>query len=340
MLFKRLLILATFTLIGITSIGFADECFQSVEFGLGWRRDDLKWKANRMEESSGSAVASSHINFKDIEMYTAHGKAKWAGSEYYIRLSADYGISDKGRAKDKFRLDASSLFSSEVGAHVSDPVKRRSEFYDFSGAVGYPLTFCECRLLAVPLIGFSYHRQRIRVKHRRHERSSFTSDFSLDSSSNPFDATSTSDLFSSSSSSSEFNPFSDDSVSQLASLIGFHPKKRTSNYRFTWYGFYIGTDIAYALDSCWTIFTELEYHFYDRCHRKRKSFTAVDFVDEYHSEGIAHGFNGTIGTTFAMGSCWFSTIAVDFKWWKSNGKKQDSLQWKSTGINITLGYMF
>lgn len=329
-----------------TAMASALDCVQSVDFGIGWRRDNLKWEVSDITDSCVDAEAFSNIHFKKIDMYMVHGKAKWAGSEFYIRLGADYGLSDKGRAEEHFGIDSFWFGPSPWEIVVDNPVKRRSEFYDFSGAVGYPYTLCQCRLMIAPLIGFSYHRQRIRTKDDHHD-SSFSSDFSL-SSSNPFFPGESSPVFddssgpfwssSSSSGSPDFNPFSDHSEG-IASFLGFSAHTRTSVYRFTWYGPFVGIDLAYGLDEIWTIFTELEWHFLCHCHRKRHSNTAVDFVDDYHKKGNAFGFNGSLGTTFLIGNNWYSTIAVDYKWWRSN-TDDDELCWNSIGINISLGYIF
>lgn len=334
----------------VTSTATALDCNSSVELGLGWRRDTLEWDVSRLNESCVDAEAFSDIDFNKIDMYTAHAKAKWVGCDFYVRLSADYGLSDKGRAREHFGIASPYLGPYPLTIHVDNPVKRRSEFYDFSGAVGYPFTFCCNRWVVVPLLGYSYHRQRIRVK-SHHDDSSFSSDFSL-SSSNPFFPGDSSPSYSSSgpsgapfwhsgssSDSAIFDPFSCPSE-EIASLIGFSAKKRTSNYRFTWYGPYLGVDLAYALDHIWSLYTELEWHFLSNCHRKRDSNTAVAFVDSYHRKGWAYGFNGTLGTTFKICACWYGTLNVDFKWWRSCSPHNDSVHWKSFGANATLGYMF
>lgn len=359
MSFKHFVKLGMFVLTSIPACGFAFDCYiGSFDLGIGWRRDQLKWEVSDLADSSVDAIASSHLNFKDVEMYMVHGKARWAGSAYYVRLAADYGWTDKGRAHEHFNI-SSPLVCGSLGTFVSSPIKRRSEVYDFNLAVGYPFSFrCNC-LMVVPLVGYSFHRQRLRVCHKDH--SSFSSDFSL-SSSNPFFSSSSFDSFTfgnTTISSDSFDPFGSDSASNVAEVIGFSPLKHTDTYRFTWYGPFVGVDLAYGLDETWTLFGEFEFHFLDRCHRKRESYTAVDFIDDYHSKQWAYGFNGSIGTTIYFCSCWYTIIAVDFKFWKSNGGRSnddsscqtifsssvpghahDDLEWKSVGANISLGYIF
>lgn len=309
-----------------------DYCSQSLEFGVGWRRDNLKWKVKDMHSSYCKCMdADSTIRFNDIDMYTLSGKLRWVGRNYYVRLSGMYALSDKGRAKQHFNIHDSSLFYSDdsVCVHTNNHIKRRSEFYDFELAVGYPLDFFCCRLIVVPLIGFSYDRQRIRVDEKHHHSSSSSSSsyFSV-SSSNSFKSCEYS------------NPFSCSSSSRnIASALGLSNHKDSANYRFSWYGPLAGVDIAYALDDCWTLFTQLEGLFLNNVHRKRKSWTGVGFVDDYHHKGWAYGFDGVLGTTFMIHGSWFSTISVEYKWWKGHSK-HDELHWKSVNVNASVGYIF
>ncbi len=323
------------------------DCCQSVDVSVGWRRDSLDWKTDHLKSSYVSGRAKSHIHFKDINSYTINGKARWVGSEYYIRLSAEYGLTDKGRAIERFHIKSPELYY-PIGLETSERIKRRSEVYDFDGAVGYPFSFYCCRLTIVPLIGFSFHRQHLRVKEDEH--SSYCSSDSyfnsyFNSSSDFFDCHSSSSFYVSSSnpfiSDPSSNPFSKSSSldDNIASALGLKNPHRTSNYRFTWYGFYLGTDINYALDECWTLNTEVEFHFLDNCHRKRKSWTGVYFVDEYHEKGFAYGFNALVGVTYCICDCWYGNLGVDFNWWKAHSK-DDDLHWKKVGIKIGLGYMF
>lgn len=361
---------ATCFLTLLSSWSFAT-CCQSFDLGTGWRRDGINWNAKEITDSSLTVASSSDLHFHDINSYIIHGNLRWVDYGYYIRASGEYGWTYKGEAKEHFKIGDDGYFSSglwsdifSIGVH--HPVKRNSELYDFSGAVGYPLAFYNCRLSVVPVIGFSFHRQRIRVKEEHVSPSSFFSSSSTSLSSNF--VTSPSDLIPSSSSSSDFNSFlnnlggdsfssssvsssdvsfdsssrlfsSGSSSNEIAPYFGKDFGGHISNYRLTWYGFFVGLDLAYALDSSWTLFTELEYHFLDSCHRKRHSFTGIYFVDIYHKESYAYGFNGTVGTTFCMSNCWYGSLAVDFKLWTAHGH-DDHVEWRSVAARAALGYQF
>lgn len=329
---------------------FDDDCCASVDCSIGWRRDSLDWKTRRLDSSYISGHANSRILFKDINSYTLSAKARSVGSCYYFRCSAEYGLSDKGRARERFKINSPYLYH-PVRVETSEPIKRRSEVYDFDAAIGYPFVFCCCRMNIIPLIGFSFHRQHLRVREDKHfscssscsssdsccsKHSSCSEFFDYHSSesffvssSNPFRSSPSSDPFGSPSSSS----------STIASALGLGNPHRTSTYRFTWYGFYLGTDIAYALDSCWTLFSEIEFHFLDNCHRKRKSWTGVYFVDDYHKKEWAYGVNALVGVTYYIANEWYTTLGVDYNWWKSD-EKHDKLEWKKVGTKIGIGYMY
>lgn len=334
---------------------FAD-CVGSFELGVGWRRDQIKWNLHQFESSRLDINSHARRHFKDLNFYTAQAKVQLISNCYYIRLSADYGLSDKGRLHNHVELETPLLkrLGGDVDLFFNKHVKRRSEVYDFSGAVGYPLTFCCNTIDVIPLIGFSFHRQRLRV-----ESFEFESFFSLFDSSgssddslrdrhrrdhhggrdhvDPVDI----DLCDSSSFSSESGDCHlhlEGRDAEIARLL--KSRRHGEGYRFTWYSPYIGADIFWALDPYWTLFAQLEGHFYGSCHRKQ-NFEGILFRDEYHSTGMALGFNGKVGAIVCVDDCWFYNITVDFRAWNSNCRNfDDRMQWRSAGVNVGVGYIF
>ena len=127
-------------------------CCQSVDIEVGWRRDRLDWKTNHLHSSYISGHVKDRLHFDDINSYTVNGQAKWVSSDYYIRLKADYGTTEKGRAHEHFHIASPYLYY-PIGVETSDKIKRRSEVYDFDAAVGYPLAF-----FLPPSIGCSFDR--------------------------------------------------------------------------------------------------------------------------------------------------------------------------------------
>lgn len=323
--------------------GCFDDCCQSFDVSVGWRRDSIDWKNRKIDSSYVYGKARSDLLFKDINSYTLSAKARWVGSAFYVRCSAEYGLSDNGRARERFKIHSPYLYH-PISVETSEPIKRRSEVYDFDGAVGYPFTFLCCRLNIIPLIGFSFHRQHLRVRDD-HYCCSYSCCYSDDSCCSKYFYCHSDSFYLSSSnpfrSSPSSNPFASSSSSDpnIASELGLCNPHRTSNYRFTWYGFYAGIDIAFALDGCWTLFGEFEGHFLDKCHQKRKSWTGVYFVDDYHRKEDAYGFNALLGITYYIANEWYATLGVDFNWWKGE-KSHNEIHWKKVGTKIGVGYMF
>jgi Protochlamydia outer membrane protein len=353
----------TFLLALFFSVEICANCYPSVEIQAGWRRDNIDWKVRHVGSSYVDAMAKSHIEFKDMESYTVSGKARFIDPSYYIRLSADYGLGFKGRGKEHFKLYSSLFDCSEVGVHTNNPAKNGNEVYDFNGAIGYPYSFCCNRLSVIPLLGFSYHRQHLRIKQPGlgHSHSSYptggscltSEEIAAGETSNGYRSFWSHDSYffpeSSSNSSNPFkssqsvNPFAnyDSSHQTIAHALGLRNYRRTQNYRFTWYGFYAGFDLAYALDSNWTLFGELEGHFANRCHSKRKSWTGVYFVDHYHNQSWSYGFNGVVGATCALPNEWYFVVTTNYKWHQAHSHHHnDSIYWRSAEVQAGLGYMF
>lgn len=283
----------------------------SIEFGMGWRRDNLNWKIEDLRGDSSASVppldiTDSKMEFEDIETYMVNARAKFVDYAYYIRLEADYGWSDKGRAEEKVSI--SNSFDS-FSASLSDPVKRRSELYDFSGAVGYPMLFCNRRWQVVPLVGFSFHRQYIRVENELHDDQILPEDL---------------EELSDCASSPSFN-----SCGHVVFL---------SHHRLTWYGPFVGIDLGVALSCDWSLWLDFEYH-YGRCNRKRESSFGVHPLDHYHFTDYAHGISGIAGTNIFFCDNWFGGLYVEFRTWKS-AHSDDEIHWRSIAFNANLGLLF
>lgn len=320
---KYFLALATL-LSTLTSTSLSAECCQSYELGIGWRRDDIHWKSQQ-KNNCVCYEANSDLKFRNVQSYLLDAKAKFCDEAYYIRLDGDFGWTMKGRCDEKVNVESPYISVTDV---LNNHVRRQSETMDFSGAAGYPITFdiLGCNSYVVPLVGFSWHRQRLRVHDDRVLLQEFSSSYDP--------------CCSSSFSSSSFYCSSDDCYSPDSSNpLGLHPHSNKSQYRFTWYGPFIGMDGAYAFDDTWTVFGSANYHFLTRAHAKRDSNLGMNFIDREHRQSYGYGFTGEFGTTLYYGIQWYSTLNVDFRWFKST-HKHDELNWSGIGFTINLGRMF
>lgn len=318
-------------------------CVAEVDVELGWRKDDIKWKATDLKSHAVHATVNDKIFFEDLNSYTVGAHARFVSSDYYVKFSAEYGWTYKGRAHEHFEIKSPYLYG-PISVHTNNGIKRNSEVYDFSGALGYPLSFCCSKFTIVPLIGFSFHRQHIRVKEKIQDSSHYSGGSSYYSSESEFFSDhSSSDFFVSSynpfTNSYFSNPFSEGSESGIAGYLGLKNPHRTSTYRITWYGVYCGADMSCILDENWALYWDTEFHFLDNCHRKRKSWTGVHFVDEYHKKSGAWGFNNIIGCTYNITCDWVADLSVDFDWWKADAK-HDKMNWKKIEAQLGLAYIF
>lgn len=345
-MFQLFLALASVACMLLHSFAFGGccggRCCQSVDVEVGWRRDNLKWKAEDLRSSCVKGKVNDRFDFDNINSYTLSGQAKWVGSSYYVRCSAEYGLTDKGDAHQKFNIRSPELIH-DICLSRSDPIKRRSEVYDFDGALGYPFLFFCNRLSVIPLVGFSFHRQYLRIKHEDHY-SSYCCSFPQNCC-NFFHCHSSDSFFVEDENrfvgNPSKNPFSSCSPSSgIASHLGLCNPHRTDSYRFTWYGIYLGADISLALDNCWTLFWDTEFHFYDNCDRKRKTYTGIHFIDNYSKKGRAYGFNNIVGFNYHLCNCWYTTASVEIDWWNTFNSKHDSVNWQKIGAKIGLIYSF
>ncbi len=323
---------------------------QTLNLDVGWRRDNLTWKLKDLKSDDISGKVKDHINFRDINSYTVAFQWKWFSPDYYVRLSGEYGGSHNGRMHEHFKIN-SPVFFGPITVETNDPIRRRSELYDIDGAIGYPFAFFDCRLSVVPLLGFSYHQQKLDVKmpedyssygyygyygkglrRRQHLRQSLNNSSSSSSFAvardNPFVGFPESD------------PFSDSSDPTIAKALGLINFEETSHYRFTWYGLYLGADVAFAVDDRWSLFWYTEFHAFNSCHRKRKSLTGVDFVDDYHKKGYAYGFNNTLGVNCHICGFWYGVMVMEGNWWHTNSTTKDQLEWDKVGAKIGITNAF
>lgn len=327
-------------------------CAQSLEIGVGWRRDTINWKVDDYSDSFLDVTAFSQHHIRDMDMYTCYAKARWVDTCYYIRLDGDYGTMYKGRSHETFGVESPFLRRLGGSAEIStsDPIKRRGEAYDFNIAFGYPLNFDYCRCCCIiPTVGFSFHRQQFQIDHDIDSLfSSCCSGSSCFSSDGPFrnrrdrrrERRRERHEFAGIVTRLERQELTR-RERRILNLIGECAFNREDGLRFTWYSPYVGTDIYCALDSCWTLFAELEAHIFGQCHRKRDTDTALVSVNEYHSTGKAYGFNGVVGVTLTMQEGWYATLTTDLRWWHSNARNfEDHLEWRSAGVNFAFGYIW
>lgn len=280
------------------------EADTSVQFGVGYRSDDINWKVRGSDEVD--EASHSHLNFRDIEIFTLQGKIKGVcGDCMYYRLDGQYGwvLDGTVRESDQFVVDQPSVSRTTIVDVITHNDIKKNYVADFNVGVGYPIQNCWCPdLQLIPTLGFAYDTQRLRVKN--HD--------------NVIDHLNSTDI---------------DAIPLSRS------GKSYSKYRSTWWGPYIGLDVAFCHQDCWNVYGEFEYHFGTRARRERNSDVGFEFFDSYERTKRAQGLSLKVGSTYAFWCNWFADAHVTYKrFWADDHR--DKLSWRTIGIALDVGYVF
>lgn len=282
------------------------EADTSVQFGIGYRSDDINWRIKDPEETSEYNIA--HLNFRDLEIFTLQAKLKGVcGDCVYYRLDGQYGwiLDGTVRESDQFyasEADMEGCATPVISATTYNDIKR-NYVADFNVGIGYPLQQCWCpELQLIPTIGFAYDTQRLRQKN--HE--------------------------------TIFDQLGED-CADLIPLEGddYHHSK----YRTTFWGPWIGLDVAFCHQDCWNLYGEFQYHFGTRARRERNSHLGFYDFDHHERTKNATGVSLKVGSTYAFNCNWFADAYVTYKRFYSH-QHHDHLTWRSIGVALDVGYIF
>lgn len=279
----------------------------SVQFGIGYRSDDINWRIKDPEDFSEYDI--SHLNFRDIEIFTIQAKLKGVcGDCVYYRVDGQYGwvLDGTVRESDQFyaaEADCDACATPVVSATTYNDIKK-NYVADFNIGIGYPLQQCWCPdLQIIPTLGFAYDTQRLRQKN--HETIS-------------------------------------DELGECASeCVPLYPEdcRNHSKYRSTFWGPWIGLDLAFNHQDCWNVYGEFQYHFGTRARRERNSNVGFDDFDCYERTKHANGVSLKVGSTYAFNCNWYADGYVTYKRFYSH-QHGDHLSWRSIGVAMDIGYIF
>ncbi|MBA3239417.1 MAG: hypothetical protein H0T62_13895 [Parachlamydiaceae bacterium] len=284
------------------------------EIGVGYRQDSILWK---MEDHGAVAPhVESDLHFKDLEIVVLGARFKGLlGESFYSRASFDYGWIVDGTLREELNIenrhdtthfDHNGVFTD--GRYSKAVVHNResgnSYVWDFNLAFGVPYQFgCEGLQIA-PMIGFSYDRQHIKIRNKEnlwaHPDRHFSSIETGDHAHNNC--------------------------------------KSKSTFKTSWWGPWIGFDLSYVSDNCWTFFGEFELHG-GRVERDRNSSIGVSFFDRYDRTKCFWGTTTRLGTNYVLCDNWYLEGAISFSHWCSTSHRDD-LYWSSGGVRIDAGYLF
>ncbi len=275
----------------------------SVQFGVGYRTDEINWKLGLHD--TGLAHSDSKLWFKDLEIFTIGGRIKSSfGDCVHYRIDGQYGWVLDGDVRESDHL---SLATDTAGVFATiHPVTHNDVHHkyvaDFAVAVGYPIQQCWFPSIQVsPLIGFGYDTQRLSSKNH--------------------------------------NTILDNLPANVAAEFGIDATgKAKSSFRTTWWGPFIGLDLAFFHQDCWNLYGELEYHFV-RLKRDRNSDTGVLSLDRHRRSKRGDGIVAKLGAVYHINCDWFIDGNLGYKTFVSH-HGHDRVHWKSFTIMADLGRIF
>lgn len=128
----------------------------------GYRMDNLKWNIAGTTAGTNPNILSE-LEWKDIESYQAKAKLRSMGKLVYFRAYADYAWIFEGENRD-----SDYAFDNRTGEFSRSENKADDgNLWDASAGIG--LAFqgggkTKSSFYVAPLVGFSYHRQDLRIR--------------------------------------------------------------------------------------------------------------------------------------------------------------------------------
>lgn len=307
----------------------------SLEIGVGYRNDSIKWKrefcnANPYDcdcSNNSRSKDSCKSDWKNLNIWLIEARGSYVTCDcIYLRGSADYGWITSG----KFKNDDNSGFSYFGGGYdnffSSDRDRKhiRGNVYDAKIAVGYQFKWCDEALSVAPLIGYSWQGHELR--NGKHDDGSYSSydysdSYSYNCDCDCDDACTYSDYSSGSSSG--------------------HNKHRMTD---RWNGFFIGFDLGYRFCCDWNFFLDYEYH-WANFHAKEHGHRHNRFLDNDYSSSCGcvrhpkshiHSNDATgnvldFGVEWDLCDCWIVGLRAEFQWWTAHHAHERSKIFEDSG---------
>lgn len=275
----------------------------SLEVGVGYRNDSIKWKREFSPFSSyygcsdGSSSdgfhETSHLKWNNLNIWLIEARGSYVTCDcIYLRGSADYGWITSGKFKHKndFSFGSGYFYGDGFCSDEHDKSHIKGNVYDAKLAVGYQFKWCDEALSIAPLVGYSWHGHELRNGHKNHSYDSC--DYS--------------------------------SSSYYYSSSGHNRHKLNDR----WNGFFIGFDLDYRFCCDWNFFIDYEYHWAD-FHAKERgndselfnrhfddSFCGcVDHRKTHIHSNRAYGNVLDFGVEWDLCECWVVGLRAEFQWW-------------------------
>lgn len=322
----------------------------TLEIGVGYRQDSLKWKTRNNcgcsctcdEESPVFAAdfplrSSSELEWKNLNIWLIEARGHYVTCDnVYLRANGDYGWITSGHNHDRdfrgFENDDYDYEFSHSRSHTKGHV------YDAKIAVGYQFKLCDDSFSISPLIGYSWHGQ-----HLKDDRLSFSS----------YDTCGCDDTV----------VYTDYFETYGSCCYDYYSCGGTNaRYNTRWNGPFLGFDFDYRFWCDWELFGTYEFH-WARYHAKAHWNFRSDLFDGFRQHAKnAYGHVFDIGFRWDFCDCWTASVKGEFQWWWADHGRDTALfaenefceiktkcylslpirdiKWCSAGVTIDLGMVF
>jgi hypothetical protein len=325
----------------------------SLEVGVGYREDSLKWKNGTRfddsysysygdsiyEEDAGIVafplVVRDKHEWKNLKIWQIEAKGTYITCDnIYLRASGDYGWLTNGKHHNKSALgfadESYSDYSDDYAYGTFSNSKHvKGHVYDADIAIGYQFRLCDDSFSFTPLVGYSWNGQHIKNRHHNNDYSTYVEDGISSDSSYYYDY---------------YDYYS-------------YGSSNKNKFHTRWNGPFVGFDFDYRFCCDWAFFGGYEFH-WATYHAKNHS----EFINVNQRAKTAYGHEFDLGVKWDFCDCW--TLAVVWKYknfWADHGRQRTlasegefgnvrtkcylstplkDVKWHSNSISIDVGMVF
>ncbi len=328
----------------------------TLEIGVGYRQDRLKWRTHSNfygsysdNDSSTFGVNSpfrlrSDLEWKNLNIWQIEARGQYVTCDnIYLRANGDYGWITSGKNHDRDFRGCDDYYYDYDYEFSHSRSHTRGHVYDAKIAVGYQFKLCDDSFSISPLVGYSWHGQHLRDDHLRFSDNYYYTEDTL--------------VFADGGSSSYSDYF--DTYGSYGYSYGGGTNAR---YNTRWNGPFIGFDFDYRFWCDWALFGAYEFH-WARFHAKAHWNFRSDLFDGFRQHAKnAYGHVFDIGVRWDFCDCWTASVKGEFQWWWADHGRDRALfaegslgdirtkcyltvpirdiKWYSAGVTIDLGMVF
>lgn len=141
---------------------FGFESVLSFDIGAGFREDNIKWDSYPQSEPP----LEVQEKWQNLRMGIVETNGQFLACDHYL-VTADFDFGWFNNENGKQRIKAINLTNGDVEADLE--ARTTGRMYDVSGAIGYQFNWCNFRYTFAPLVGYSYHYQKLKNRYYENE---------------------------------------------------------------------------------------------------------------------------------------------------------------------------